>query len=177
MKRIHILLFALVLFLAAALPALAVTGATDPILFDEPNDAVFGCLNDIFIEIYEQPMIGKFTANRTADNNYLYLTVKILYLAETEMNGLDRSSFSLRHVSGDGSEQTYQLNFAVTMISNRIKDNISIGRILHLPTYWREDLVFDVDTTDKTGWTLVFAPTARGGDQPYCEIDVPLKVR
>ena len=177
MKRIQILLFTLVLMLTAALPAMAVTGATDPILFDEPNDAVFGCLNDIFIEVSEQAMIGKQTANRTAEDNYLYLTVKILYLADTEMAGLDRTSFTLRHVGEDGSEQTYPLNFAVTMISNRIKGNINIAKTLHLPSYWTENLVFNVDTTEKTGWTLVFTPTARGGDQPYCEIDMPLAVK
>ena len=51
---ISILIFALILLLV--LPCLA---DVDPILLDVPNENVYGCKNDIFIELLEKPVIGK----------------------------------------------------------------------------------------------------------------------
>ena len=174
----HILktIFFLSVFLMLTLPSMAQL-KIDPILLDEPNEAIFDCKNDIFIEVSTQPMIGKQTANRTAEDQYLYMTVKILYLADQPMQGLDRTSFSLLHAAEDGSETEYPLNFAVSMISNRIKGNINMAKLLKLPAFWTQDLVFNVDTLDKSNWTLVFTPMERGGEEAYCRIDVPLTVK
>ncbi len=152
-------------------------GTTDPILLDEYNEAVFDCSNDIFIEISTQPVIGKQFAARTAVDQYLYMTVKILYLAEQPMAGLDRTCFSLIHSPEDAEETVYPLNFAVTMISNRIKGYTNMAKPLKMPSYRTMDLVFNVDTTDKNNWTLIFTPMDRGGSEPYCSINVPLKVK
>ena len=38
------------------------------------------------------------------------------------------------------------------------------------------NLVFDVVPTAKEGWTLLFRPTERGKDSPYCEVEIPLTV-
>lgn len=148
----------------------------DPILRDEPNEAVFECKNDIFIEVSEPAVIGKQTAQRTAEENFLYLTVKILYLAEEEMKGLDKASFSLKHV-GENGEQVYPLNFAISMISNRMKNYTTMTKTLQLSSYWTLNLVFNVDAADKDNWTLIFTPTERGGSEAYCRIDVPLLVK
>ena len=147
MKHILKTFFVLCVFLMLTLPSMAQM-KIDPILLDEPNDAIFDCKNDIFIEVSTQPMIGKQTANRTAEDQYLYMTVKILYLANQPMQGLDRTSFTVRHTAEDGSEAEYPLNFAVSMISNRIKGNINMAKPLKLPAYWTLDLVFNVDTLE-----------------------------
>lgn len=175
-KRILRTLIFLSVFLILCIPAMAQL-KTDPILLDEENEAIFECKNDIFIEVSTQASIGKQTANRTAEDQYLFLTVKILYLAKQPMQGLDRSSFSLVHINEDGSRVEYPLNFAVSMIANRIKGNINMAKTLKLPAFWTQDLVFNVDTLDKNNWTLVFTPTERGKKEAYCQIDVPLVVR
>ncbi len=164
------------IFLMVSIPAFAQL-KTDPILLDEPNDKIFDCKNDIFIEVSTQAAIGKQTASRTAEDQYLFMTVKILYLAEQPMAGLDKASFLAVHTAEDGSSKEYPLNFAVSMIANRTKGNINMAKTLKLPAYWTLDLVFNVDTTDKSNWTLVFSPMERGGNEPYCRIDVPLAVK
>ncbi len=174
----HILktIVSFILFLIFTVPAFA-QQKMDPILLDEPNENIYSCKNDIFIEVLTPAAIGKQFASRTAENQYFYLTVNILYLAEKPMAGLDRSSFCLIHMDDNNDEIVYPLNFAITMISNRIKGNNSMNKNLKLPAFWKLDLVFDIDTLDKNNWTLVFAPTARGTNDTYCQIDVPLTVR
>lgn len=176
MKRMIKITLCLMVLLFGAIPAFA-QQKTDPILLDEPNDAVFDCKNDIFIEVSTPAAIGKQTAARTAEDQYLFMTVKVLYLAEQPMKGLDRASFTAFHTAEDGTTSEYPLNFAVSMISNRIKGNINMAKTLKLPAFWTLDLVFNVDTTDKANWTLLFAPMERGTDTPYCEINVPLAVK
>lgn len=176
MKRFLTTLVRLAVFLMIA-GSVSAQQRTDPILLDEANDAVFSCKNDIFIEVSQQAAIGKQTANRTAEDQYLFLTVKILYLADEPMQGLDRTCFSVQHTAEDGSRTEYPLNFAVSMISNRIKGNINMAKTLKLPAFWTLDLVFNVDTLDKNNWTLVFTPMERGGNEAYCQIDVPLAVK
>ena len=175
-KQIFTTLFCLTMILLFTTAASA-QKKTDPILLDEPNEAVFDCKNDIFIEVSTQAAIGKQTAARTAEDQYLFMTVKLLYLAEQPMQGLDRASFTALHTAEDGTTSEYPLNFAVSMISNRIKGNINMAKTLKLPAFWTLDLVFNVDTTDKANWTLLFAPMERGTDTPYCEISVPLAVK
>ena len=175
-KRTITILICLTFILLFTVPTFA-QQKTDPILLDEPNDGIFDCKNDIFIEVSSQATLGKQTAGRTAEDQYLFMTVKILYLAEKPMQGLDRTSFTAIHTAEDGTRTEYPLNFAVTMIANRIKGNINMAKTLKLPAYWTLDLVFNADTTDKNDWTLVFTPMDRGGSEPYCEINVPLAVK
>ena len=176
MKCIVKTIICLGIFLMLTIPACAQL-KIDPILQEGTGEGIYDCKNDIFIEVSTPPMIGKQTASRTAEDQYLYMTVKILYLAEEKMEGLDRTSFKIIHNAEDGSTTEYPLNFAVTMIGNRIKGNTNMAKTLKLPTYRTLDLVFNVDTIDKNNWTLVFCPMERGGEEPYCKIDVPLAVK
>lgn len=174
-KTIKMLFFLLFLFVIVT-PVFAQL-KLDPILLDEENENIYNCKNDIFIEVSSQTAIGKQFAGRTAEDQYLYMTVKILYLAEQKMEGLDRKSFNLFHLDEEGNERIYPLNFAVTMMSNRIKQNINIAKTLKLPAYWTLDLVFNVDTTNKDNWILKFTPMDRGTENIYCQIDVPLIIK
>ncbi|MBQ4512329.1 MAG: hypothetical protein II969_05010 [Anaerolineaceae bacterium] len=150
----------------------------DPILVDQPSPYVFECKNDIFLEISTQAVVGNVVAQRVAKFTYMSMTVKVLYLAEQEMQGLDKESFTLVHTSEDGSKTKYPMNFAISMIATRNKANhVSFGQTLKLPTYWTFDLVFDIDTLDKKNWELVFTPMPRGGGEAYCEIVVPFTAR
>lgn len=150
----------------------------DPILVDQPSNYVFDCKNDIFIEISTQAVVGNVVAQRVAKNQFLSMTVKILYLADKELNGLDKASFTLVHTEGDGSRKEYPLNFAMSMIATRNKGNyVSFGQPLKLPSYWTMDLVFDIDTLDRKNWELIFTPMSRGGNDVYCEIVVPFTAR
>ncbi len=176
-KRTLTIMLCLFLFLFKVQAGIAAPWFEDPILFDMPSDKVYDCRNDIFIEIIEDPMIGRNISNRTAEDNFLYLTVRFLYLAEPEMAGFDKTSFTVRHISEENIQTSYPLNFMVTMLTNRMKSNAKLTGRLRLPTYGTLTLVFDVDTTNKNNWELVFTPTERGSSVSYCEIDVPLKVR
>ncbi len=102
MKKKSILLLLLFLF-SNVLPCFA---NIDPILLDEPNENVFGCKNDIFIELMEKPAIGKNTSGRNAVNNYMYFKTKVLFLAEAKWPALDKDSFSLIYVNEEGKERT-----------------------------------------------------------------------
>ena len=176
-KQIVKILLCFLFVLITTAPAFA-QQKMDPILLDEPNDAIFNCKNDIFFEVSTQAAIGKQFAGRTAEDQYLYMTVKILYLAERSMKGLDRKSFSLIHINNDESQTEYPLNFALSMMSNRIKGNINFSeKTLKMPAYWTLDLVFNIDSTDKENWTLVFNPVDRGGKDSYCQINVPLYIK
>ena len=167
----------LILFLVCVQTGFAASWFDDPIIYDEPNEKVFDCRNDIFIEVVEDPVISKNVSNRTAENNFLYLTVRVLYLADEEMAGLDKSSFILSRRTEDNTEVRYPLNFMVTMLTNRMRGFSKLTGRLYLPSYRTLSLVFDVDTNDKQNWELVFLPTERGSSTSYCEINVPLKVR
>lgn len=173
MKKILFLLIIL-LSLAAALPASA---DIDPILINKPNDAVFGCRNDIFIELLDQPVISKTVGGRTAEDYFLYFKAEILFLADDEWDGLDQESFSLERKTEDGSYEYYSLNYAITMITNLRYDWKTLAdplRFTSLTTYY---LVFDVDIPSGGDWTLLFSPTERGHGMSYCDIEIPLNVR
>ena len=175
MKRFLFILMAVFLLFPGAVSA---QRNLDPILVDQPSNFVFDCKNDIFIEISTQAVVGNVVAQRRAKNQFLAMTVKILYLAEKELDGLDKASFTLVHTEGDGSKTKYPLNYAMSMIATRNKGNyVSFGQTLKLPSYWTLDLVFDIDTLDRKNWELIFTPMSRGGTDVYCEIVVPFTAR
>ncbi len=173
MKRILFLLLCTV-FLLTAIPCLA---EIDPILLDEPNERVFGCNNDIFIELLENPAISNSTSGRIAANNYLYFKTKILFLVNTKWNALDKQSFSLKFIDEDGDESFYQLDYAMTMLTNVKNGWNTLSDPLSFPSLSTINLVFDVIPTAKESWTLLFRPTNRGNETPYCEVEIPLTIK
>ncbi|GAP39686.1 hypothetical protein [Flexilinea flocculi] len=174
MKGKIILVILLVALLVSVIPCLA---NVDPILLDEPNDNVFGCNNDIFIELMEKPTIGKSTSGRTAVENYLYFKTEILFLADRKWTGLDKKSFSIKNIDENGKEEFYPLDYAVTMLTNLKNGWNTLSDPLFFTSLSTINLVFDVVPTAKKGWTLLFLPTERGNDSPYCEVEIPLVVK
>ena len=172
-RRIFLLLIGIIL-MTAAMPCSA---DIDPILLNKPNDAVFGCRNDIFIELLDNAVISNTIGGRVAEQYYLYLKAEILFLVEGSWDGLDKSSFSVLHTAADGSQETYPLDYAITMITNLRNEWKTLSdrlKFTSLTTYY---LVFDVPAMETENWTLQFRPTQRGGSEPYCVIEIPLKVR
>ena len=171
MKRVWGLLLLMAL-LGAALPCGAQISKVDPILLKTPNPWVYECTEELVLELLVAPEITYSTGGRDAENYFFYLTVEFLYLQDWPWNGLDKSSFQLRH---DASGEIIPLNYMMTSmlgIKNHWKtmaDPLELGSLIKL------DLVFDVDVTDETGWTLLFRPAARG-DEPSCEVEIPLRV-
>ncbi len=173
MKYIYFLLTALLMF--AAIPCSA---NIDPILLDEPNDAVFSCKNDIFIEFMNDPVFLKTLGERRAEGNYLVFRIEMLFLIEARWSGIDRFGFSVEHVDGNGTKEVYPLDYATSMITNLKYDTRTFSDPISFASLFNYYLVFDVPSTDRAGWTFVFEPKARGREtDPYCEIRVPLTIR
>ena len=173
MKRTLLMIIVSVLILLTVLPC----GATDPILLDEPKENVFGCENDIFIELMEKASIGKNTAGRNAVDNFLYVKTEVLFLADETWNGIDKNSFKLRHTAEDGTTEEFPLNFAITTLSNLRNGWASLAEGMYFTSLSTINLVFDVNTTDKEGWTLLFSPSERGSGKVYCDMEIPLPVK
>ncbi len=174
MKKFSILLFFGIIFLITLLPCSA---DIDPILLNKPNDAVFGCRNDIFFEFLDDAVISKTVCGRVTDAFYLYFKAEILFLVEESWDGIDKSSFRLRHISQDGTQETYPLDYAITMNTNLRYEWKTLSDRLYFTSLTPYYLVFKVPSMVTVGWTLLFSPTQRGGTTPYCEIEIPLKVR
>lgn len=174
-KSALIILFAAVI-LSTVLPCMAID-VTDPILRDEENEAVFRCGEDIFIEIKDAPTLGKSVSSRNAVDNYLHFSIQLLYLSNDVWAGIDKNSFHLAHIDPEQNEEDYPLNFAVSMITNRMKKYNTFGDMLEVPSYRTIYLVFDVTGNDKNGWSLVFSPAERGKTEPVCSVTVPLTVK
>lgn len=164
----------LLMVLLLTIPVLA---DIDPILIDAPHENVFGCKNDIFIELMEKPSIGKSTSGRTAVDNYLYFKTEILFLANDKWDGIDKSSFAVRRVDEDGNTEDYPLDFAITTLTNLKNGWNLLSDGLYFTSLSTINLVFDVIPTAKDGWSLIFRPTERGARSPYCEIEIPLTIR
>ena len=173
MKRTLLMIIVSVLILLTVLSC----GATDPILLDEPNENVFGCENDIFIELMEKASIGKNTAGRNAVDNFLYVKTEVLFLADETWNGIDKNSFKLRHTAEDGTTEEFPLNFAITTLSNLRNGWASLAEGMYFTSLSTINLVFDVNITDKEGWTLLFSPSERGSGKVYCDMEIPLPVK
>lgn len=173
MKKVTIAFVVTLLFLLV-LPAFA---DVDPILLDEPNENVFGCKNDIFIELMEKPVIGKNTSGRNAVDQFLYFKTEILFLLEKTWDGIDKNSFWVRYTAEDGSEEYYPLDFAMTTLTNLKNGWNTLAEPMDFTSLSTINLVFDVVPTARESWTFVFRPAERGSDTPYCEMEIPLTIR
>ncbi|MBQ6502580.1 MAG: hypothetical protein IJI57_01540 [Flexilinea sp.] len=175
MKRFLLLLLLMVAAITVVSPCHA--AEIDPILLNEPNPYVFGCRNDVFIELTQQPYLSKVASGRTAADYFIYFRAKILFLVEGSWNGIDKSSFEIKHTTADGHHTYYPLDYAVTMIAN-LKDGWhTFAEPYDFTDLRNTNLIFDVVPYSYEGWSFVFRPTERGSATPYCEIEIPLKVR
>ena len=149
----------------------------DPILLAEPSPYVFGCRNDIFIEFTRQPALSRVASGRTARGYFIVLRAEILFLAEEDWTGLDKSSFVVKHTDPDGRQSFYPLDYAGSMIAN-LKDSLrTFADPFEFADLKHTNLFFDVEPYTLEGWSLIFRPTQRGAEKPYCEVEIPLKVR
>ncbi len=174
MRSIKILFMLIVLLL----PATGICFAeADPILVSEPNENVFACGEDVYIELLDAPIIAKQAFGRTAEENYMSFKVRMLFLADVAWEAIDKNSFSLIYEDAEGKETDYPLDYAISMLSNRRNGWNSLSSIVDYPAYFTMSLVFDVGSTEKESWTLVFRPTERGAEEPLCESLIPLNVK
>lgn len=174
MKKIMLITIVSILVLLCILPCSA---DTDPILLTEPNENVFGCKNDIFIELMEKATIGKNTAGRNAVDNFLYMKTEILFLADEQWEGIDKNSFRVRHTTEDGTTEEFPLDFAITTLSNLRNGWSTLADEMYFTSLSTINLVFDVIPTDKEGWTFLFSPSERGSNNVYCDMEIPLTVK
>lgn len=149
----------------------------DPILLDEPNENVFGCKNDIFIELTKAPTISKVASGRATSDFYILMQAEILFLIDVTWNGLDKSSFSLKWIDRDGNVSFFPLDYAVSMISNLKVSWYAFSEPFDFTDLRLTNLVFEVTPYSFEGWSLIFRPTERGAENAYCEIEIPLKVQ
>lgn len=175
MKKGFLLFILVLIVFSLALPCMAYQ-IVDPILLNEPNEKVFGCKNDIFIEILQKEIISKVASGRTAAEYFILFPVEVLFLVDDTWEGIDRTSFSLKLTDQDGKETFYPLNYAISMMSNQKVHWPLFSKPLKFTDLRLTNLVFNVPYV-LDGWTLVFRPTARGNSAPYCEIDIPLNLR
>ncbi len=173
--RKQLLFLLLALIAATSLPCTAAD--VDPILLNEPNPYVFGCRNDIFIELTQQPALSKVASGRTAPDYFIVFKAEILFLVEKSWNGIDKSSFSVKHTTNDGHHTYYPLDYATTMIANLKNGWHTFAEPYDFTDLRNTNLIFDVVPYSFEGWSFVFRPTERGSSTPYCEIEIPLKVR
>lgn len=174
MKYFYLILSILVIMTAAAVPC---TADIDPILLNEPNDAVFECGDDIFVEFLSEPMLTPTLSGRRAVNNFLFFRMEMLFLADASWNGIDKTSFSVKHTAPDGTEEIYPLDYASTMIGNLKQDLKTLSDTISTTSLFYYNLVFDVNETDRDGWSFLFQPKERGEQTAFCEIEIPLTVR
>ena len=175
MKKCFLIIILVLAVCSLVLPCMAYD-FVDPILLNEPNEKVFGCKNDIFIEILQKEIISKVASGRTATEYFILFPVEVLFLVDDTWEGIDRTSFSLKLTDKDGNETFYPLNYAISMMSNKKVHWPLFSKPLKFTDLRLTNLVFNVPYV-LDGWTLVFRPTARGASAPYCEIDVPLNLR
>ena len=173
MTRKDLFLLILIIVFGAALPAAAAD--VDPILLDRPSSLVFECGENLFFEVLVNPVIEYSTGGRHAENQFFFLTAELLFLEDRAWDGLDKSGFVLKHTTSKG-EELYPLNYMMTMmlgLKNRwktISDPLVFGDLLKMT------LVFDVQTLDRNGWSLLLNLAERGRT-PVCEVEVPLTMQ
>ncbi len=148
----------------------------DPILIDKPSPYVYECGENLFLEVLVAPIMDYATGGRRAKENFFFLTVEVLFLENTPWNGMDKSSFVLKHTDPSGVSETYPLNYMMTMMMGMKSGWKTLADRLKFGTLFSLYLVFDIPLSDKQGWSLVFQPAQRGG-RPVCETEVPLRVR
>ena len=163
----------LILIFMAVLPCAAQVPAVDPILIDKPNRYVYECTEELVLELMVQPVIEYAISGKRAKDYFLYLTVEFLYLQDIPWNGLHRNSFWIKHTDSQGQAQEYPLNYMMTAMMSMKNGWQTMADPLEFPSLVKFVLVFDVDTMDHNGWSLMFRPAQRSGD-PVCEVEVPL---
>lgn len=163
----------LILIFMAVLPCAAQVPAVDPILIDKPNRYVYECTEDLVLELMVQPVIEYAISGKRAKDYFLYLTVEFLYLQDIPWNGLHRNSFWIKHTDSQGQAQEYPLNYMMTAMMSMKNGWQTMADPLEFPSLVKFVLVFDVDSMDHNGWSLMFRPAQRSGD-PVCEVEVPL---
>ena len=173
MKNHIFLPLLLALLMTAVIPCAA---QVDPILINEPHPNVFDCNNDVFLELVEKPSMIRSTSGKVAKGTFILLNTEILFLIDTTWDGIDKNSFTLKRTAEDGSEAFYPLDYVTSMMLNLRHSQKTFSDPMKFTSLTAYYLIFDVDSYKKDGWTLMFRPTERGGDLPYCEVDIPLPV-
>ena len=174
MKKSLITLLAIFMILTVFMTCSAVD--IDPILLDKPSYLVHECNEDLFFEVLVDPVIDYMTCGRHAKDQFLIMTGEFLYLGEGTWHGLDKNSFELKHIRQDGTEEFFQLNYVMTVMAAMKNGWLTLSDSLPFATLIKLNLIFDVNTLDKKGWTLIFRPAERGGEAA-CEIEIPLRVQ
>ncbi|MBR6090030.1 MAG: hypothetical protein IKP86_08865 [Anaerolineaceae bacterium] len=177
MSRIKNCLMLLFLTALLFLPGISEAAEIDPILLDEPNEKVFECGNDIFIEFTALPTISKTANGRTTSEFFVILRAEILFLADKTWYGIDKDSFSLKFTDADGCESFFPLNYAISMMANQKSSWDPFWVPYDFADLRFTNLIFTVPANAAEGWTLMFSPKERGADSPYCEIEIPLKFK
>ena len=171
-KKSGFLLIVLIFF-CCYLPCMA---EIDPILVDEPHPSVFECSPNLFIEIPGEAFISYSLGDRAAENYFFFFKAEVLYLEEEIWNGIDKSSFLLKHTYADGSAAQYDLNYMMTARESLINEWPTMSAPLFFSWLLPLNLVFDVPAAEKDGWSLIFRPAERGGSA-VCEVEIPIQVR
>ena len=166
------LLFAVLILLCSFLPCAA---DIDPILVDKPYPTVFECSPDMFIEVPGIAYISYNLGDRAAEKYFLYFKAEVLYLEEEIWDGIDKSSFLLKHTTSEGSVTQYALNYMMTARESLINEWPTMSDPLFFGWLLPLNLVFDVPKMEKDGWSLIFRPAERGGNA-VCEIEIPIEV-
>ena len=174
MKKL-LFVFLLSLLLCTALPCAAQISKVDPILLTTPNPWVYECTDELVLELLVAPVIEYSTGGKDAENYFFFFTVEFLYLQDRPWNGLDKNSFMLKHTGSDGSAEIIPLNYMMTSMMSLKNHWKTMADPLQLGSLIKLELVFDVDTMDQNGWSLLMRPAERGS-YPVCEMEIPLTI-
>ena len=172
MKKL-LFVFLLSLLICTALPCAAQISKVDPILLATPNPWVYECTDELVLELLVAPVIEYSTGGKDAENYFFFFTVEFLYLQDRPWNGLDKNSFMLKHTGSDGSAEIIPLNYMMTSMMSLKNHWKTMADPLQLGSLIKLELVFDVDTMDQNGWSLLMRPAERGS-YPVCEMEIPL---
>ena len=147
----------------------------DPILIDKPSEYVFECGDNIFFEIISNVVIDKTASGRYTDDYYLTFSAEILFLEDEPWKGIDKESFVLRFVDAEGNGSEYPLNYMMTNMAGMKNSWNTFSDTLKFAELRKVSLIFDVNRTEKRGWSLLFRPAERGGEA-VCELEIPLRI-
>lgn len=147
----------------------------DPILVDKPNPFVYECSENMFMEIPKPASIFTAIGEVNAADHYFFVKAEVLYLEDGTWDGIDESSFVLKHINEEEQVELFPLNYMMTARESLINEWPTFSEPLFFGWLLPINLVFDVPADHPDGWSLLFRPAERGGD-PVCEIEIPLKV-
>lgn len=147
----------------------------DPILLDKPSPIVHECSENMYIEVPRNAWISYNLGDVHAENYFFIVKTEVLYLEEGIWDGIDESSFILKHTDADGEEELFTLNYMATARESLINEWATMSEPLFFGWLLPINLVFDVTVNNNKDWSLIFRPSERGG-APVCEIEIPLRV-